>query len=615
MKITERVLRNLIRESILLEVGGSDYADDRTLAALSDPAARRALGQAAIEAGKLTVDFGKSLGELAVDTVLYFRSGQFLLDALKVIVPPAHAPKDEREVQTGIAATSLHSLLDNLGTAGLDAADVVNGGVYMLEREWKMAALCLIAAIPVVGSAMVARKAGKFSISAADVAKVDAGISGIKEGLRKSDVQGAEETIREIDRLRSEMETGRADFNPYGEIPEARKQAAEEAAQQIAKIKDNLADYKSHLDILRAENSRLPEGDPRRYTGLTQEELDAYKKTELTRDEQWSPAVEQLSDDMMAAWSRAANKNFFRNRVKKVHWFGLTRQTDAISDLERFLGSPSSQSDLSTVGYTGPIIPAGTKRSGSWMSQRTQKYLGGGQYGPVEWVPVYDPPTVSYPSRIGLGAGSTRYDPYLEQDYLTGFGIHLGVEVDGDVVFAASRDAYTKNPKLDAIERGDAFRKKPRPGSPEGDLQQLTSLKDHKNSPVTGPENWVEPKVHPDAGSELYDYNEVVVSDWKPKAVIVNPDTVTGEQLDRILEIAESHGVALKDGRDGSLITSKNVKLLRTRSAALYGPGHGESIYTTRNPRAGAEVDPESLDSRTRQYESLQARWSKLSGF
>ncbi len=604
-------LHKIVRR-VLLEVGGSERADDRTLAALSDPAARRALGQAAVSAGKMTVDFGKSLGELAVDTVIYFRTGQHILDAVKVMVPPAHAPKDEREVQAAIAGSSLHGLLDNLGTAGLDAADVVNGGVYMLERNWKMAALCLMASVPVVGSALVARKAGKFSIAARDVAKVDAGIAELKGALRKSSSPGAEETIREIDRLRSDMNVGKADFNPYDEIPEVRRQAAEEAAQQIEQVGDKLEDYKRHLSELRAENSRLPAGDPRRYTGLTQEDLDAVKKTELVRGEEWSPAIEQLSDDMMSAWSRAANKKFFRDNVKKVHWFGLTRQTDAIRDLERFLAGAAgkSQIDLSTVGYTGPIIPAGTKRGGYWMSQRTQKNLGGGQYGPVERVPVYVPQTDSYPTRIGLGAGSTFYDKFNEEDYLADFGIHLGVEVDGDVVFASSRDAYTKNPKLDAIGKGDQFRKKPRPGSPEGDLQQMTRLKDNKNAPVTGPENWVEPKEHPDAGSKLYDYNEVVVEDWRPKAVIVNPDTVTGEQLDRILELAESHGVALKDGRDGSLITQKNVKLLRTWVGQPVQPtgSTGETTFGTRNPRAAAEVDLEDLDPRTRQYESARRK-------
>ena len=231
MKITESKLRRIIREELLNEVRGRDGTE-------LNIGTTGGAGSAAA-AAQTYIDFTKSLGALALDTIVYFRSGQVLLDALTVMTPLAHAPKNEKETQEAIAATSIHRLLDNLGTAGLDAADVVNGGVYMLERNYKMAALCLVAAIPIVGSALIARRAGKFAIAAADVSKVDAKIVQIKTGLRASETPGAEATIKEIEKLRTDMNSGVADFNPYDQIPDARKQAAGSVAANPEKLKTN----------------------------------------------------------------------------------------------------------------------------------------------------------------------------------------------------------------------------------------------------------------------------------------------------------------------------------------------------------------------------------------
>jgi hypothetical protein len=249
MRITESKLRLIIREALLNEVRGRDGTD--LDGGFTNPAASAAAAQTYI-------DFTKSLGALALDTIVYFRSGQVLLDALTVMTPLAHAPKDEKETQTAIAATSLHTLLDNLGTAGLDPADVVNGGVYMLERNYKMAALCLVAAIPVIGSALIARKAGKFAILAADVSKVDAKIVQIKSGLKAAETPGAEATIKEIEKLRTDMNSGIADFNPYDQIPDARKQAAESIAADPEKLKTNAEQVERLLNKVYKETDADP---------------------------------------------------------------------------------------------------------------------------------------------------------------------------------------------------------------------------------------------------------------------------------------------------------------------------------------------------------------------
>jgi len=252
MRITERKLRRIIREAFLNEVRGRDGTD--LGGGFTDPAASAAAAQTYI-------DFTKSIGALALDTIVYFRSGQVLLDALTVMTPLAHAPKDEKETQTAIAATSLHTLLNNLGTAGLDAADVVNGGVYMLERNYTMAALCLVAAIPIVGSALIARKAGKFAIVAADVSKVDAKIVQIKSGLRAAETPGAEDTIKEIEKLRADMNSGAADFNPYDQIPVKRNQAAKRVAADPEKLKTNAEQVERLLNKVYKETPADPEAE------------------------------------------------------------------------------------------------------------------------------------------------------------------------------------------------------------------------------------------------------------------------------------------------------------------------------------------------------------------
>ena len=238
MRITELQLRHFIRETLLTEIGGSDYADDRVMRAMMDPEARRGLGRLALAAGEAALDFGKSLGQLAAETFIYFKTGQYFFDAVKGLTDYDITPESQKEWRSAIAAASLHDFLDKFGTAGLDAADIANGFLYLLEGEKTTAALCLVAAIPVVGGAIAkAKGAGKFAIKSTEIAALDAGIADIKQGLKASGVAGAEDVISEVEKIRESMNGGKANFEPYEDAVAERGAAAAEAVRDRAKLK------------------------------------------------------------------------------------------------------------------------------------------------------------------------------------------------------------------------------------------------------------------------------------------------------------------------------------------------------------------------------------------
>lgn len=130
------------------------------------------------------------------------------------------------------------------------------------------------------------------------------------------------------------------------------------------------------------------------------------------------------------------------------------------------------------------------------------------------------------------------------------------------------------------------FAKKPRPASTAGELQQQMSHPDFRNEPITGPENWVEPGAPPKDASD-YSYNEIVVANWKPSAIVVNPATVVYDDIMKLLDLAEEHGIPLKDGRTGEIITSETVDTLRLRATRPTGtkdPAGGDISGTGVNP-------------------------------
>lgn len=255
MRLTEANLRNYIRAVIINEVGGSDYADDfalqglRTLA--TDPEARKLYVYGLDQLAGEILGFGGSLLRYVFDTWVYFKTSQAFIDAVRGITGKDITPESQREWRSKIAAGSIHEFLDRFGVAGLDIADVINGLIYMYEEEWAQAGLCMTAAIPVVGSAIGSAgkvgKAGKFALAAEDVAKMDAKIAEIKSGLKQSGHPGADQTIKEIERIRSEMNGATADFSAYENIPASRTEAVEQIASDLGKLEDAYNDVQLAL--------------------------------------------------------------------------------------------------------------------------------------------------------------------------------------------------------------------------------------------------------------------------------------------------------------------------------------------------------------------------------
>jgi len=265
MKVSEDQIRKIIRESLrssaanhLFEIFTDDdleYRGSYDPSQLNDPEAMARLGSA-------IADFGSSLAQIVGETFIYFRTGQALIDAIRGMTGRDITPEHQRYWRSQIAAASLHEFLDRFGIAGLDVADIINGFLYMGEKNWKMAGLCMIAAIPVVGAGIArARSGGKFAIKASEIAALDAGVAEVKKGLRSSGMEGAEEVITEVDKIRAQMNGGKADFSDYVNIPAEMRRSVEDVAQHtddLESAKINLNKETFPKDLSGAEYSPEP---------------------------------------------------------------------------------------------------------------------------------------------------------------------------------------------------------------------------------------------------------------------------------------------------------------------------------------------------------------------
>jgi hypothetical protein len=609
MRITSRHLRQLIREELLREVGGSEYSDDRALrgmmAVATDPEARAA---AAMAVGEV-IDFGKSLISLLAETWFYFKTGQAYIDAVRGLIGVDLTPESQKDWRAQIAAASLHDFLDKFGTGGLDVADIINGFLYMGEKNWRMAGLCMIAAIPVVGGAIVkGRTAGKFAIGAGEVAKVDAGIKDLKKGLKSARVAGADNVIAEIDAIRTSMNGGKADFKPYEAIPASQKAAAEEVASNPSRLKQAYDDLRERVSAdpakYRAAGEINPADYPQGQTGIVPEYL--------------STARSGLGKDLLDVWSKYADHNFFRENVKKVHWLGFSSKESrtAVGALEDFLrNAPSSGGgQISTVGYLDDLNPG--PRAGASFVTSPQ-----------------------------------------------GSQIQVGIKLRGDTTYATTTDAFTTNPSAATRQAGGKFEKIPRTGTtslgrlvldnqemyPDLAAELEKDLAANSNR-FTG--KWLEPAIIiPGKSASSVDskimldraswrepftdapiYNEVVLDSWEPEAVVINTRSATTEEILQIKATADKYGLPLVDTAGVPVDAADYIKVDRSQTprAGIRKGSSDKSHGPTRDPKTGkakytgVQYDPEKVDvtpDREALYENKQPvecaqveRWARLAG-
>lgn len=610
------MIRNSLQQGLISELGGDRLGNPK----ISIDPNNTAVAQTYI-------DFTKSLAEMAVDTIVYFRSGQYLLDAISVLVPPANAPKDEKEAQATVGAARLHDLLNNIGTAGLDAADMINGGVYLMEGDAKMAALCMVAAIPVVGGAVAKAKVGKFAISAAESAAMDASIAELKAGLKKTGEAAADDTIREISKIRSDMNSGTADFEPYAKMSEERKQAAAAVAQDPNKLeaaKASLTRQQKAYEDLRAlakQNLKLPEGDPQRYAGSLPTSGPEWKidfpdgRENGTVGDALSPGRHEAGVDLLIAWERNADHNFFNEEVKKVHWLGFSkseRSRTAIQALQDFLDdAPVSKGvQISTAGYLGDLNP-----------------------GP----------------RAGVSFS----------EGLEGAQVQVGIKLRGDTTYATTGDAFTTNrgdkikSQIAAAKAGQStapvFYKVPRAATVEkrfdpkfrsdilraqSDAAELASKNPGSHWSDYMDKSWDEVSMAfpPHAGgptdlmldrgswresfSDGKTYNEVVLDNWEPEAIILNPKSATLEQIEQFKRLADKRGLPLLDMQEKPINLDDFVQLDRSHAPARTAADpRARSTLMSGNAieRIGGNSTPPS-DTRSTMYESARHRWGTLAG-
>jgi hypothetical protein len=253
MKIAENQLRKIVRESLQSHARRtlSEIYTDEELGSKGEYDPRKLYDPESLELlRRAGTDFAASLAMLFAETWLYFRTGQEFIDAIRATTGVDLTPDSQKEWRSQIAAASLHDFLDRFSIAGLGVADIVSGFLYMGEKRWGMAALCMLAAIPVVGAGISrARRTGKFALRASEVAALDAGIQDIKQGLRASGVNGADNVISEIDKVRAEMNGGKADFADYVGMPQEMRSASEDVAQNLDQLEGSYDAVKKRLSL------------------------------------------------------------------------------------------------------------------------------------------------------------------------------------------------------------------------------------------------------------------------------------------------------------------------------------------------------------------------------
>lgn len=343
---------------------------------------------------------------------------------------------------------------------------------------------------------------------------------------------------------------------------------------------------------------------------------------------------------MLSAWTKNADHAFFDNMVKKVHWLGFssTEKRTALQSLDDFLSNaPVSRNvQISTVGYT--------------------QYLNPGDRAGVAFLE---------------GAEKAR--------------IQVGIKLRGDTTYATTLDSYTTNPrsvtksKISAAKAGEAsppaFRKTPRlqtktlrdvaheinameksartdqqqkiladyledqakakakiavsgSGSYESGFKNLYDEMDPKWNDVVNavPEKgdvMLDSKTWSEPFSGMSLYNEVVLDNWEPAAIILNPRSATLAQIEQFKNLADQKGLKLLDLNEKEILLSDFARSDRSdiplRQSASPKTKQGSvdvdpvTGYIMPSNRA---TDDEILDidNRARQYESALVRWGRLAG-
>jgi hypothetical protein len=129
-------------------------------------------------------------------------------------------------------------------------------------------------------------------------------------------------------------------------------------------------------------------------------------------------------------------------------------------------------------------------------------------------------------------------------------------------------------------------------------------------------QSWREPF----SGNQVY--NEVILDDWKPEAIILNPRSATLDQIKQFKKIADEHGLKLLDTDEQEILVSHFARADRSDFPKRYAASDATSSSSTEMRPDGTygpikrSSDDEvlGLDDRMRQYESVRRRWSRLAG-
>jgi hypothetical protein len=320
----------------------------------------------------------------------------------------------------------------------------------------------------------------------------------------------------------------------------------------------------------------------KRLTDLSDEERLALRADELEGGrvpEVLSPKANTAGRDILRAWKANADEQFFKREVKTVHWLGFSsfENRSATKALDDFLedAAVSKNVQISTIGYAEQVNP-GPRAGVSFRTgpQKRQIQVGIKLKGDVVYATSEDafttnprdltraqvasakagvrpPPTFTkvprprYVSDIDVAMISDPNNPLYDAK--------LRAEMLRDI--EAAKEAARAN--FDRTDPANIYK------NPTDDYGQYLPSRWNRDAPARAfpaPENaaaesmlmldresWREPFVGTPS------YNEVVLDEWAPDAIYLNPVSATKEQIGQIKAVADKHGLKLLDLGGGEI--------------------------------------------------------------
>jgi hypothetical protein len=352
------------------------------------------------------------------------------------------------------------------------------------------------------------------------------------------------------------------------------------------------------------------------YPGRTSErnELEGGRVPEVL-----GPKAHTAGRDILRAWAANADEQFFKREVKTVHWLGFSsfENRTAAKALDDFLedAAVSKNVQISTIGYTEQVNP-GPRAGVSFRSgvQKRQIQVGIKLKGDVVYATSEDAFTTN-PRDITRGqVASAKAGVISPPKFMKVPRPRYMSDRDVAIISDPNHPLYDAELRAQMLRDIEAAREKARinfdPSDPNNIYKKPTDdtwkylpsrWKDDaparafpapqqaaaESMLMLDRESWREPFVGTPS------YNEVVLDEWSPDAIYLNPMSATKEQIGQIKAVADKHGLKLLDLGGGEINMSdfeprgargyslrQSVDPESTASTSTMTTRKGRTVYT-----------------------------------